>query len=162
MPSMQSVYTSLAPSACRLKGVDREAGASVQVCPGIRGYKLLLLDADDRMSITVVTPDKREHPLDFSRVVTPHFSSLSGKAEWRVGKQGNSTAPMGLIVTLTVVDDLASNEDGQMVKASAYKVVVRLADDTICVVDKLSAGPKAEDHARREADASREKSCLRE
>src|SRR5687767_1187613 len=70
---LASVYTDLSESKCKTIEVDKETGSSTQVCPGIAGYKLLVLDDDSRQSITVVAPGGKKHPLDFWQVVTYAF-----------------------------------------------------------------------------------------
>jgi hypothetical protein len=76
---LESVYSGLSSSKCKTIEVDKETGSSTQRCPGIAGYKLLVLDDDARQSITVVTPDGKHHPLDLWQVVTQAFSSVGKK-----------------------------------------------------------------------------------
>ena len=51
--AVTSTFTSLSHPACITTSVKTQGAESVQVCPGIAGYKLLLLDSDGRMSLTL-------------------------------------------------------------------------------------------------------------
>lgn len=94
-------------------------------CPGVGGYSLVTTYDDQRMSVTVVSPDKKEHPLDFQETVTGKFCHLGAKAEW-IG----STA---LIIRVT--------EGGEPPNAS-YLSVTKLTQKEICVVAKVPAEAK--------------------
>jgi len=85
--AISSSYTDLSGKACRTVARDKETGASTIRCPGVGGYSLLVLDSDDRASISVVAPGRRVHPLKYWDVVAPSFSTLDKKAEWRVVEQ---------------------------------------------------------------------------
>lgn len=150
-----SFYTSLSQPACKTVEVQPEGGNSTQKCPGVSGYQLLLLDSDSRMSITVVRPDGQQHPLDFWRVITPHFSSLGSKAEWRVTKKGPRLEPVALIARVN------ANEDPDSGKVTSYLAVAKITPGEICVVDRIKPGPNANAEARRAADSSAERACLK-
>src|SRR5437870_3688426 len=79
-----SVYTNLSGKNCRSIKTVAETGSSVEKCSGVANYSLLVLDDDNRMSLTLVSPDRKEHPLDLWTIVTTSFSTLGEKAEWRV------------------------------------------------------------------------------
>jgi hypothetical protein len=66
--------------------------------PGVAGFRLLVADDDARMSVSVVTPDKKEHALDYWNIITRSFSSLGDRAEWRVVKRKGMITPIALIV----------------------------------------------------------------
>ena len=83
---LESIYSDLSESKCRTIAFDKESSSSTQVCPGIAGYKLLILDDDARQSITVVTPGGKKHPLDLWEVITGAFSNVGTQAEWRVSR----------------------------------------------------------------------------
>lgn len=118
----KSAYTHLDGARCKVLRVDREGGSSEQLCSAIEGYKLLLLDSDNRMSVTVITPDGGKHPLEFWSTVTTHFSQLGKTAEWRI-TQGTVQA---LILPLKV------NDDPNSAVATPYLVVVRLQGGDMC------------------------------
>src|SRR4051812_26301558 len=63
-----SLYTDLSGADCHSEKEDKETGASVERCPGIAGYALLVQNDDDRASVTVVSPDGTQHPLDYWNV----------------------------------------------------------------------------------------------
>src|SRR3569832_972286 len=80
----ESVYTEITPARCQTVETHEEGASSVQKCAGVAGYGLLVEDNDLRQSVTVVSPDGKQHPLNYWQVVTNAFSSLGEKAEWRV------------------------------------------------------------------------------
>ena len=150
---LTSVITRLGIDDCAVTNVDQEGGGPTQVCAGVAGYTLLVLDTDNRMSVTVRAPDNHEYPLDFPRVVTAHFSTVGERAEWRVVREGDKTRPVALIVGLDVFE---SPDD---TKAMSYLIVVRLGDGA-CVIDKLEAGPGARARALAAADDAPHRTCL--
>jgi hypothetical protein len=151
--AVASEYTKLSSPPCKTTGVQFEGGNSEQACPGIHGYRLLLLDSDGRMSVTIVTPDGARHPLDFWNTVTPNFSTIKGQAEWRVRKQNNQKTPVGIIVPLEVREDPESNG------VTSYLVVAKLDRKSICVVRKVRAGVNTLAEARRVADTAAGIAC---
>jgi hypothetical protein len=93
-----SIYTDLSGNQCKTVKENAETGSSVQECPGVAGFRLLVADDDARMSVSVVTPDKKEHALDYWNIITRSFSSLGDRAEWRVVKRKGMITPIALIV----------------------------------------------------------------
>ncbi len=152
-----SVYSDLASSKCRTNEVDKETGSSTQRCPGIGGYKLLVLDDDARQSVTVVAPDGKNHPLDLWDVVTHAFSSLGNKAEWRVTKNKGKVSPVALIVRVNASED-STNPN----RLTSYLAVVKVTAGKICVTHKIPSGAKANETARHAADTSQDAVCLKE
>lgn len=151
---IRGVRTSLKETDCETVSVDEEAGGSTQRCPGTAGYRLLALDGDSRMSITVVDPSGGEHPLEFWTSVTGAFSSLGDEAEWRVRGGGASAVPIALIVPLKAHEDPENSEN-----ITAYRVVAKITPTETCVTHRLPAAtPDAE--TRRLADASAGQPCL--
>jgi hypothetical protein len=145
----QSVYTNLDPKFCKtLKSDPSEAGEYLGRCNGTAGYKLLVAEGDLRQNITVVTPRGTEHSLDLWSLISPAFSSLGPKAEWRVTKQKNKTIPVSLIVRYN-----ASENNEQPNKLTSYLVVIKITADEICVTDKIKPGANANEEARRLADS---------
>jgi hypothetical protein len=149
-----SVYTSLAEKQCRkLKSTgDDYLGR----CPGIGGYSLLVAEGDLRQNILVVTPKGTRHSLELWSVVSPAFSSVGPKAEWRVITENRKTAPTALIVRYNASEDPEKPD-----KKTSYLVVTKITANEICVTDKVSPGPTANEEARRLADAATNKPCLK-
>lgn len=152
---IRAVRTSLKETDCETVSVEEEgSGGSIQRCPGTAGYRLMALDGDARMSITVVDPSGSEHPLDFWTSVTGGFSSLGDEAEWRVRGTGASAVPVALIVPLKAHEDPENSEN-----ITAYRVVAKVTPAETCVTHRLPATtPDAE--TRRLADASASQPCL--
>lgn len=154
---LESVYSDLAESKCRTIEVVKETGDTTQACPGIAGYKLLVLEGDLRQSITVVTPGGEKHPLDFWPVITGAFSTVGNKAEWRVTRSRGKVSPVALIVRVNASEDVEHPN-----RLTSYLAVVKVTPEKICVTHKIPPGAKANETARRAADSSRTAACLKE
>lgn len=155
--AMESVYTDLSPTACKTVKEDKETGGSVQKCPGIEGYELMVEDDDARQSVTVLTPDGKRHPLDYWQVVTTAFSSVGDKAEWRVKRDaGGKAKPVALIVRVN-----ANENPEASTEKTSYLAVAKITPEKICVTEKVKNGAQMNEEARRAADASADKPCLK-
>ncbi len=152
-----SVYSDPSSSKCKTIEVDKETGSSTQICPGIAGYKLLVLDDDARQSITVVTPGGKNHPLDFWQAITYAFSSVGSKAEWRVARSKGKISPVALIVRVN-----ASEDSANFSRLTSYLAVVKVTPEKICVTHKIPSGGKANEAARHAADTAQTAACLKE
>ena len=150
-----SVYTDLDASKCRTITISEgPATYSVQECPGVAGYKLLVLDDDARQTVTVVAPGGVRHPLDLWHTVSRSFSSVGAKAEWRVRRRGGKTEPLGLIIRFNA-NEIPDHPD----KLISYLAVAKITPGKICVTDKINPGKRANAEARRAADGSARKPC---
>lgn len=153
----RSIYTDLSESKCRTIEVEKETGASVQSCPGLGGYKLLVLDDDARQSITVVDPSGKKHELNLWQVITGAFSSLGSKAEWRVTTRRGRRVPFALIVRVNANEDPENPN-----RIRSYLSVTKLTADSICVTHKIDGAHNANEAARKAADESATAPCLKE
>lgn len=154
---IDSVYTDLAPARCQTIEVEQDPmPSSLKRCPGIAGYRLLVADDDLRQTVTVVSPDGKKHPLDLWHVISGAFSSVGSKAEWRIIKEKGKIVPVALIIRVNANED---PENSNRVKS--YLAVAKITPETICVTDKIAPGATANQEARRAADASAEKPCLK-
>ena len=150
-----SLYTDLAGNACKLVKEDKETGATVFRCPGVAGYALLVADDDNRMSIDVLTPASKQYPLNYWGVVTRGFSSLGGKAEWRVLTEGGRPKPIALIVR---VRDDSEESKGRR----SYLAVAKITEGGACVTHKIPSTLDANAQAREAADHATSAECLTE
>ncbi len=154
---LESVYSDISSSKCRTIEVDKETGSSsTHRCPGIAGYKLLVLEDDVRQSITVVTPDGKHHPLDVWDVITHAFSSVGSKAEWRVTKSKGKVSPVALIVRVN------ASEGENPMRLTSFLAVVKMTPEKICITHKIPPGAKANQTARHAADTAQTSACLKE
>jgi len=151
--SIYSVYTKL--TDCKTIQVFQESGASIKHCPGVAGHHLLVEDDDDRQSVTIVAPDGKRHSLRYWDVITGAFSNLGEKAEWRVTGAGKAMRPIALIVRVNADE----NPDAPRERKS-YLAVAKMAGDKICVTNRVKDSRKANEEARRAADASAGSTCL--
>ena len=156
--SNRSVYTPIGDKQCRIIKSHEAGDEGFEArCRGAAGYTLLLSEGDLRQNITVITPHGKEQSLDLWSVVSSGFSSVGPKAEWRIATQNKKSVPVALILRYS------ANEDAtQPNKLLSYLVVTKLTPTEICVTDKISPGPTANEDARRAADASSSKSCLKD
>ena len=103
------------------------------------------------------TPQGKEHSLDLWSVVSGGFSSLGPKAEWRIATQKRKSVPVALILRYNASENPEAPD-----KRTSYLAVAKITATEICVVEKISPGPTANEDARRSADASSTKPCLKD
>lgn len=152
-----SVYTPLAEKQCKtIKGPDPQTNDYEGRCRGVAGYTLIVTEGDLRQNVTVVTPKGGKHSLELWDVISGGFSSVGAKAEWRMAKQNGKLEPVALIIRYNANDDPESPN-----KQSSYLAVTKITTTEICVTDKIMPGPKANEDARRAADAAPGKPCLK-
>jgi hypothetical protein len=151
--AISSVYTSLADDDCRVIEIDEESEGSVSRCPGAAGHELKVLEGDLRQSINVITPDGKEHELNYWSVITGGFSSLGPRAEWRM----RGGRPIALIVRVN-----ASEDPEDSTRQTSYLAVAKITANEICVTDRIAPAPDANEAARRAADASAGRPCRTE
>src|ERR1044072_6059133 len=152
--SNRSVYTPLGDKDCRkIKSAEAGDDGYEARCRGTAGYTLLLSEGDLRQNITVITPQGKQHSLDLWTVVSGAFSSLGPKAEWRLDK---TSAPVAIILRYN-----ASENPDKPEKLTSYLAVTKITPAQICDTDKISPGQTANEDARRAADASSTKPCLK-
>jgi hypothetical protein len=149
-----SVYTPLSGQRCTTTKEDKRNGSFIKVCPGVAGCRLLIALQDERMSVTVVTPDDKEHPLNYWDVITGG-ARLGMLAEWRVIYRDGKVTPLALIVRVYVEDT-----DFRRAKKTSYLAVSKLTPTEICVTDRIPTGTSANEQARRAAIASARRACL--
>ena len=154
----RSVYTPLGEKQCRvIKTVKAENDDYSARCPGTAGYKLILSEGDLRQNISVITPQGEEHSLELWTIVSSGFSTVGPKVEWRVKTQNGKPTPVALIIRFNASEDPESRN-----KLTSYLAVAKITTTEICVTDKISPGPKANEDARRAADSATTKPCLKD
>ncbi|HKN85085.1 MAG TPA: hypothetical protein VJW17_16690 [Pyrinomonadaceae bacterium] len=153
--STQSVYTSLDKKQCRVLKSSGPGDYSVR-CRGIGGYSLIVSEGDLRQNIIVITPKGAENSLELWSVVSSGFSSVGPKVEWRTTSQNGKAVPVGLIIRYNVSEDPDYPN-----KLVSYLAVIKITPNEICVVEKISPGPNANEAARRSADTAGTKPCLK-
>ena len=152
--AQESIYTDLAEKSCKTLTVNEETQSSREVCPGVGGYKLEVLEDDLRQTIDVVAPNGKKSSLDLQSNVSSAFSSLGAKAEWRVKRKGAKVTPFALIVRFN-----ASEDPEDSTKKTSYLVVVKISPKGSCVTDVVNPSPDANAQAQRLADAAANKPC---
>ena len=149
----RSVYTPINEKQCRTLKTQEEGYDGFEArCRGTAGYTLLLREGDLRQDITVITPQGKQHALELWGVISGGFSSVGPKAEWRL----KASKPVALILRYNANEDPEKPD-----KLTSYLAVTKITPTEICVTDKILPGPTANEDARRAADASSTKSCLK-
>ena len=151
-PRLTSVYTSLDVTKCRTVEIHEVGASSVQRCPGVAGYHLLVLDDDNRMSITVEDPKGGKHPLDLWTLVSSHFSTLGKAAEWRVDATAKPVKPAALIVRFNATDPETTKETSSL-------AVIKISGAAACLIDVIPPGKEQNQKAQESADTAQEKPC---
>jgi len=147
-----SNYTSIEEKDCTTIATH-EVG-SVQSCQGIGDIQVQVIEGDLRQSITLIRKGT-EYPLNFWETVSPYFSELGPKVEWRYKKSGKSGALIALITRLNV-----SEKPNKLNKKTSYLVVSKITADQICVVGKVPPQKEQNQKARTMAEQSVDMSCL--
>jgi hypothetical protein len=143
----------LGGTRCKLSLNSEAPDESIQRCPGISGYTIIVIDADGRMSLTVVAPDNRKYPLNFGEVVTRKFSRLGQRARWFFPRMGRRTAPTALSVKLYENDGMTPNE-------TEINVVTRIRNGDTCVVGRVSATESSTSAVEQLVEQSPSLPCL--
>ena len=154
---LTSIYTNLSGKNCRSTKTVAETGSSVKKCSGVGAYSLLVLNDDSRMSLTLLSPDRKEHSLDLWTIITRSFSTLGEKVEWRVIERRGAVTPIAFIVRVNA----NIQEDPDKPQRKSYLAVIRITPEKVCVTAKVDASADANTKARQLADASGQKACLR-
>ncbi|HEX8359234.1 MAG TPA: hypothetical protein VF613_03975 [Longimicrobium sp.] len=152
-PAAHSVYTTLDVRTCRLLSSDEETGSTLHQCRGVAGYRLQVADDDARMSVSVVPPGGGVHRLHYWTVVGSGFSTLGPRAEWRMRGQGTRARPVALIVRVEVSDPEQ--------RVTSYLAVARVSPRASCVTEVIRPAANMNELARRAADRSAGRPCLR-
>ena len=147
-----SIYTDLDEKKCKTIEKNEEEGWIVQECAGVGGYKLQVAEGDIRQTINVISPANKKSELNLWSVVSPAFSSVGQKAEWRVKTVEGKPVPFALIVRYN-----ASKEAPE--KTTSYLTVTKIDGDKSCVTDVVKPIKNANVKARELADVSADKPC---
>ncbi len=151
-PSEQSsVYTDLSSDKYKTIDSNEDEDFSIELCPGIAGYKLEVDYGDARETVTVIAADGKKYPLDFMNLVTPYFSNVGKKAEWRVINKDNKMIPTAIIIRLN------STEDG---REKSRLTVTKVSLGQICLTDVIEPVANQNQKARDSADLAGGKACL--
>jgi len=146
-----SVYTSTAPTACRVVrpgGAPEDAGE--WLCPGQAGLVLLISEGDLRQTVSVGRNRKDADAQPAASASFGPFNSTTDTVEWRLDGTGK---PYAIIQRW----HLADNDDpgaGGRPNTKGLLVVTRLPPGAVChaaYVD-VAANPNANELARRAAD----------
>lgn len=154
--ALTTAYTPTVGKTCVSVSSNRETGDTVERCPGIGGYSLLVQNSDDRVSLSIITPQKTTLPLNFWDVVTPAFSTLGPKVEWKLETIKGKTQPAAIIVRVHTVDQT----DVAAPRPLSFLVVAKIESDMACVTAKIPAGQANANLTARAAASARDSACL--
>ncbi|REJ78120.1 MAG: hypothetical protein DWQ47_17395 [Acidobacteria bacterium] len=151
---VDSVYTDLAADKCETIEEENEGYYSKQKCQGAFGYSLEVIESDIRQTINVVDPSGKVHELKMMRVVSPAFSYVGNKAEWRFREEDGKKTPIALIVRFNASVDPNSDEE------ASYLTVSKITESEICITDVVKPIKDANVKAREFASKAADKPCL--
>jgi hypothetical protein len=149
----RSVYTEISEADCQpipASGEENDEGGLR--CSGPAGYQLLALSGDLRATVTLVSPDGKEHALEFWDAITGAFSSLGPRAEWLLDADGN---PRALIVRVLAFEDPEHPDE-----KTSYLAVAKIGAEATCVTDNITASADDNARARLAAEGSASRPCL--
>lgn len=146
-----SSYTSIDQKDCMT--LDSDNMGSVQECESFSGIGVKVIEGDIRQSI-ILTRNKKEYDLAFASAISPAFSSLGSKVEWR-HELGKTETIKGMIVRFEVSDDYENME-----KISSYLIVSKITQEEICVIAKIMPQENQNEIARKILDTIINKPCL--
>ena len=155
--TLLSVYSDTRETACKTIKVDEEAGYSKQSCAGTQGYSLLVEDANARISVTVVGPDKREFAIDMGDKAGTGFTTLGPKAEWRVRRRDGKDAPIALIVRINETRPAKGSGPDPVISRLA---VAKITADAVCLTAIIAPGKGQNERAREAAAVAPASPCL--
>lgn len=147
-----SVYTPLSDTKCKtVELTDEEGGSYKGICRGVGGYKLEVLEGDLRQTVNVIDAKGKSHELKLWDI-SGGFSAVGEQAEWRM----KGRVPVGLIIRYNVSEN---PEDSS--KRTSYLVVAKITKDEICVTAALRPTRSHNYEARKLADKSATRPCLK-
>lgn len=145
----KSIYTSTNSKVCKtVKNDSNEAGSYEAECPGVRGYKIYLLEGDLRQTLNIITPRNKTFELNFWGFYGG-FSTVGDKIEWRI----NKGIPVALISRYNV-----ENSDNSKKKRS-YFLISKISKNSCCVTDVVPPGANQNQEARKLADVAITQPC---
>jgi len=147
-----SSYTSIAEQDCITLNSDNMG--SIQECEPFLDIKVKVIEGDLRQSIVLMRKGK-EYDLNFWSIVSPMFSFLGQKIEWR-HQLGKPEKLKGMIVRFEASDNFENLD-----KTSSYLVVSKISKDKICVVAKIAPSEDQNEIARKILDSKKVLPCLK-
>jgi len=147
-----SSYTSIDEKDCLT--LDSDDLGSIQECESFSDIRVKVVEGDIRQSI-ILTRNSKEYILNFQSTVSPSFSTLASKIEWR-HESGNMKSLKGMIVRLEV-----SNNEENLEATTSFLVVSKITSDEICVIGKILPQDKQNEVARKMLDNSENLPCLK-
>ncbi len=148
--TIQSAYTSIESKDCTTLS-NTNLGASFS-CEAYGNMKVEVLEEDLRQSITLIR-DKKRYPLELWRSVSPAFSFLGNKIEWRFRKK-EKYKPFAMITRYNV------SVGEYLEQTNSYLAVVKITNKNMCVVGKVKPQRKQNILAREMADKAESLNCV--
>ena len=154
----ESTYTSIAEKDCKtIKVYEHNMSGSVN-CEPFERFGVDVNDEDARMDITI-THHGIEYPQLYASAVSPLFSTLGQKIEWRYAK-GESYAPYAFITRFNESIENEHAPSGH--KERSNLVVSKIDKHAVCVVGVIPPQKNQNLLARALADKAKTMPCLLE
>ncbi|GEM_PF-3118059 len=151
----ESAYSDIDAKACTLVEVyEEDMGATVS-CGSYGAMEIQVEDDDGRMSITLMRKGLA-YPQYYSQAISPAFSLLGSKIEWRYTK-GKSLEPTAMIARVTATIEGETMDDTKKV---SYLAVSKITATHICVIGKIAPHKHQNILARSLADKATTLPCV--
>ncbi|SFV67521.1 hypothetical protein MNB_SV-13-1055 [hydrothermal vent metagenome] len=124
-------------------------------CGRFANISIEIASGDLRDTVDLIRDGKR-YDLNFSQAITPHFTALGDKMEWRFQK-GHKTTPSAMIVRLNIDIEGKTQKDRHK---KSYLIVSKITEETICIVGKISPQKNQNILARKMADKASTLGCV--
>src|ERR1700730_16437265 len=104
----------------------------------------------------MVNPSGRKFDLGLRELFTESklYADLRAKAEWRVKHENGSLVHVALILRVVPMSNMSTHD-------SPFLAVANMTRNEICITEKIAAGAKENEEARRAADVAANKPCLK-
>lgn len=145
------VETNVETDCVVFEQADAEDGGFVhRVCPGYRGYPVLVFESDLRENIFYGFP-----PTDFADIAWQSFETFNGalaKTEWRISTHEGASTPFATIRRWHVQADVEGKEKDVEVLVVSKVGQPGKAEGCVVALVLASGKPQANDLARKIAD----------
>jgi len=148
--SIQSAYTSIDSKDCMI--LSHHISGGTFICESYENIEVEVIEEDLRQSITLIR-DKKRYPLELWSSVSPSFSFLGNKIEWRFPKKSKHK-PIAMITRYNV------SVGEYLEQTNSYLAVVKITNNEMCVVGKVKPQRKQNLLAREMADRAESLNCI--
>lgn len=151
----ESSYTSIDEHSCSVKKVYENGMGAMSKCENFGSIGVGFSSDDGRDELTLFRNNK-SYNLDISQTITPLFTQLGKKIEWRYPK-GQKHNPKSIIVRLNIDIEGETQKDRKRV---SYLIVSKITKNRICIVEKVAPQKNQNQIARDISNRALSITCL--